>query len=350
MKVLYGVQGTGNGHITRARVMAAAFESAGIEVDWVFSGRDRNRLFDMEVFGDYRVCRGLTFQVNNGRIDLRRTMNETSMPAFWRESRSMDVRGYDRVVTDFEPVVAWSARRQGVPCIGIGHQYAFQQPIPKAGQSLVADTIMRWFAPVTVGLGVHWYHFDADILPPIIEPVSRPVPGDPARTLVYLPFENSWRILALLNHLGSAPFVMHCGDIPPGRYANVMVRGFSREGFKQSLSGCGSVICNAGFELASEALAMGKRILVKPLRGQMEQASNALALESLGLGSVTRQFSTDAITTFLRTGERRLVRYPDVAAEVVDWLVHYPHRPLRDVVERLWARVEFPQNRDRKVA
>jgi UDP:flavonoid glycosyltransferase YjiC (YdhE family) len=35
MKILYGVQGTGNGHITRARIMAKAFADAGVQVDWV---------------------------------------------------------------------------------------------------------------------------------------------------------------------------------------------------------------------------------------------------------------------------------------------------------------------------
>jgi UDP:flavonoid glycosyltransferase YjiC (YdhE family) len=39
MKILYGVQGTGNGHITRARAMAAEMHAAGVEVDFVFSGR-----------------------------------------------------------------------------------------------------------------------------------------------------------------------------------------------------------------------------------------------------------------------------------------------------------------------
>jgi len=36
MKILYGVQGTGNGHLTRARVMAKACKEKGIEVDWIF--------------------------------------------------------------------------------------------------------------------------------------------------------------------------------------------------------------------------------------------------------------------------------------------------------------------------
>ena len=37
MKILYGVQGTGQGHISRARAMADAFRNLDVEIDWLFS-------------------------------------------------------------------------------------------------------------------------------------------------------------------------------------------------------------------------------------------------------------------------------------------------------------------------
>ena len=62
MKLLYGVQGTGNGHIARARIMAAALaERDDISVDFVFTGRAPERYFDMDVFGQYRTYTGLSF-------------------------------------------------------------------------------------------------------------------------------------------------------------------------------------------------------------------------------------------------------------------------------------------------
>mgnify|MGYP000683759836 CR=1 FL=1 len=55
MKILYGIQATGNGHISRSRVMAKYFAQAGIEVTYLISGREQSELFDMEIFGDY-IC------------------------------------------------------------------------------------------------------------------------------------------------------------------------------------------------------------------------------------------------------------------------------------------------------
>ena len=44
------------------------------------------------------------------------------------------------------------------------------------------------------------------------------------------------------------------------------------------------MISNAGFELLAECLHMRIPILVKPVKGQMEQHSNACALQQLGWG------------------------------------------------------------------
>ena len=75
MKILYGVQGTGNGHIARARIMAAAMaERDDIEVDFVFSGRAADDYFDMECFGEYRTFSGLTFATRKGQVSQWETL------------------------------------------------------------------------------------------------------------------------------------------------------------------------------------------------------------------------------------------------------------------------------------
>ena len=55
MRILYGVQGTGNGHISRCRSVAEALARKGVEVDYLLSGRPANGYFDMQAFGHYRA-------------------------------------------------------------------------------------------------------------------------------------------------------------------------------------------------------------------------------------------------------------------------------------------------------
>lgn len=340
MKILYGVQATGNGHITRARVMQQAFAARGVQVDYVFSGRAADKLFDMEPFGAFTIRKGLTFAVQSGRIDYLKTLWQADLVTLWRDMRELNVQDYDMVITDFEPITAWAARWAGKPCIGLGHQYAFRFPIPKAHDSWLARQVMRWFAPASISFGAHWHHFGAPILPPLIQVANVAQSVDPDRVLVYLPFEDTDHVMALLEPLENYLFDVFTDGKAPGLYGHIRVHPFGRNSFQQCLQQCESVICNAGFELASEALHMGKRILVKPVHGQMEQASNALALAQLGYGAAMDHLSTERIADWLSTAPVVQVSYPDVAAAVAGWIVEGRWTAPDELSAQLWRTVE----------
>ncbi|ODA35339.1 hypothetical protein A8L45_04015 [Veronia pacifica] len=165
MKILYGVQGTGNGHISRARAMARAFaDLPDVEVDFLFSGRDPEKYFDMEIFGDYQTRTGMTFITHAGNVSILRTAIHNKPLTLLKEINSLDVTGYDLVVSDFEPVSAWAARRQNIPSLAISHQAAFSFDVPKRGEGFLDAQIMKYFAPTEHKIGLHWYHFDNPIL------------------------------------------------------------------------------------------------------------------------------------------------------------------------------------------
>ncbi|MGO2514048.1 MJ1255/VC2487 family glycosyltransferase [Marinomonas polaris] len=336
MKILYGVQGTGNGHITRARAMAAEMHAAGVEVDFVFSGRPPEDYFDMAVFGNYRTFQGLSFVARNGQLDLYATCKSANFYKLYRDIRSIDTRGYDLVITDFEPIVAWAAKRQGVPCVGFGHQYAFKYDIPRYKKNFIAQWIMSNFAPAATQLGAHWHHFGHPILPPLIHAQQIKNMADPEQVLVYLPFENSEAVLDWLDGVPNYRFRLHCKDIEPGVYGNIEVFPFGREVFQKNLGECESVLCNAGFELNSEALQLGRRILAKPLKGQIEQHSNAIALDFLGIAKTSDVLNSQVIKEWLETSRVVQISYPNVARAVVAWLQSSNDISVSDLCESLW--------------
>jgi uncharacterized protein (TIGR00661 family) len=352
MKILYGVQGTGNGHITRARAMAAEMHAAGFKVDFVFSGRPPEDYFDMAVFGDYRTFQGLSFFARNGQLDLYSTCKNAHFFMLYRDIRALDTRGYDLVITDFEPIVAWAAKRQGVPCIGFGHQYAFKYDIPRYKKNIIAQWIMSNFAPAGTQLGAHWHHFGYPILPPLIHAQEMKNISDPDQVLVYLPFENSEAVLDWLDGVPNYHFRFHCKDIEPGIYGNVEVFPFGRELFQKNLSECESVLCNAGFELNSEALQLGRRILAKPLKGQIEQYSNAIALDLLGIAKTSDVLNSQIIQDWLETSRVVQISYPNVARAVVAWLQSNNDTSMVDLCESLWQQtpnvrgIDFTYNKD----
>lgn len=340
MKVLFGVQATGNGHITRARSLAPELAKLGVDVQWLFSGREPDQFFDMDVFGDYIVRQGMTFVTKAGKLNPVKTIQNARIGLLYKEIKSLDIEQYDLVVTDFEPVSAWAAKRAGVRSIGIGHQYAFRHQIPVANETAAAKAIMRWFAPADTEVGLHWHHFQQPILPPLIEPEAA-CAAPLERVLVYLPFECGKQVLAMLQ-AQPAQFEYFCGDLTPGVYGNVTVHGFSRTNFKAVLHQCGSVLCNAGFELASEALQLGRRILVKPVHGQMEQCSNAAALEQLGYGSVMTTLDANKVSAWLTSQQAVAVSYPNVAHAIAQWIANGATDSVEELANQLWTDSRLP--------
>jgi uncharacterized protein (TIGR00661 family) len=336
MKILYGVQGTGQGHISRARAMARALDRHRVDVTWLFSGRNREALFDMGPFGNFEHRRGLTFTTRGGRLRYLATVSDNNIIEFLRDRRELDLSIYDAVVTDFEPVSAWAARRAGVRCIGIGHQYAFADDTPRASHNWLGHQIMRRFAPANVTLGLHWHPYSGSILPPILDlPDLIPVKG--AFILVYLPFEDQDGVTRLLQRFPGQQFVQYSAKISDSVCANVLRRRACIKHFKQHLATCSAVICNSGFELISECLQWGKPILTRPLAGQVEQLSNALALQQLGYATVTESLSEAVLARWLRgpTIAPR-IRFPDVADTLACWLAAGAAASPASLAERLW--------------
>jgi uncharacterized protein (TIGR00661 family) len=338
MKILYGVQGTGNGHLTRSRVMAKHFAAAGADVSYVFSGRDQHKYFDMEAFGDNcRYYRGLTFTTVAGKVRYFKTVVDNNIFQLLKDIRALDVSAYDLVITDFEPVSAWAGKLANKPVLGVGHQFAFDHDIPTVGANPAAKLVMKYFAPVKTGLGLHWHHFNQPILPPIVDEMATATHKQANKVVVYLPFEDRQQVMALLKQLPEYRFYLYAPNVEDGDEFNVRLRKTCLEGFQRDLHDASAVICNAGFELVSECLQLGTPVLVKPLAGQMEQLSNAAALKQLGFGDSMEELDLNTINHWLASKPRVDAQgYPNVAAAIVDWILSGQLGGRQALAKQLW--------------
>ncbi|MEL4274723.1 MJ1255/VC2487 family glycosyltransferase [Shewanella xiamenensis] len=342
MRILYGVQGTGNGHLSRARVMAKALVEHNIQVDFLFSGRKPEDFFDMECFGDYRVQEGMTFATHSGRVNITQTVKQNCSLSLLKDIQALDLSCYDLVLNDFEPVSAWAARRQGVPSIGISHQAALTHPVPKLGSTWLNELLLNYFAPVDVALGCHWHHFGFPILPPFVEVDVSPIEHT-HQILVYLPFEEADVIADFFKPFTDYQFLVYHAKQPKAPLADhIQWYGFNRDGFKQHLASCGGVIGNAGFELASEALTLGKKLLVKPLIGQFEQLSNVAALQLLGAGDSMMSLDISAVKRWLKAASPNPIAYPQVGDALVKWIGNGQWQNTTPLCADLWSQVKLP--------
>lgn len=338
MKILYGVQATGNGHINRSREVVSALKKAGHSVSVIFSGRDPRRLWDVDAFQPYSAYKGLTFEVSRGRVDYIKTLKKSGPLRFIRDLHGVNPASFNLVITDFEPLSAWFAKRHGIPSIGLGRQYAFRYPIPRPRGNILARIILKLFAPARYSIGLHYHHFNQPILPPIISNLTNEgIRDDQEKILVYLPFEEDGDVRRLLEPFREFHFFYYTSIDKPFRDKHISFLPFSRAGFVEDLKRCSGVICNAGFTLTSEALHLGKKLLVRPLAGQMEQASNALALQQLHLGTVMWSLDKPAVEKWLAYPPAQPLNYPDSVRDIVKWIGEGMWYSTRELVRRVWS-------------
>lgn len=340
MKIFYGVQGTGNGHITRARNMAQELAAAGIEVDFLFTGRKAEDYFDMQVFNAYQTRQGLTFAVQKGDVNYLNTARQSNFKQFFADKAALDLSAYDLVISDFEPLTSWAAKAQDKTVLGIGHQYAFDYAIPKQGYNPMAASILKHFAPVTVGIGLHWQHFGQPILPPVIDTTDINTTLQDNKIIVYLPFETLDDIIKLLLPFSAYEFHVYTTDVAVSPAAHIQLKPISRTAFQHDWASARGVISNAGFELASESLRTGKKILAKPLHKQMEQISNAYALKHLGFGTTMFDLDQQVVAHWLQENRALQVTYPNVAARIVEWIKQGMPKLEHDFIASVWDEVD----------
>jgi len=180
--------------------------------------------------------------------------------------------------------------------------------------------ILKFFAPAQRSLGLHWSRFDDAILPPILELRAQLPAVEENKILVYLALDDIDTIVNWLRCVDDVAFYVYCNTKQSVDEGNIHLRPFSRQGFQQDLLACSGVITNAGFELLGEAMHYGKKLLVRPLNGQMEQQCNARALQELGYGKVVQGYDASELRTWLSTQQSAPRPFPNTAKAIAHWL------------------------------
>lgn len=349
MKILYGVQGTGNGHLTRALAMAEALlEHPDIEVQFLISGRAKESLFGVEALGDYMWREGLSFSTRNGKVSVLDTISHNPWWGFWRDVHQLNLDEYDLVMTDFEPVTAWAAKRQKVPCIGLGRQYAFVNEHRSLPVSSLQRAMIKQFAPCDTALGTHWQSLNANTLPPIIQAQQLVGSTQSNRYLVYLPFQSLAEIESLLLQIEDLAPQYHFDVFHPEGVNKVTANATfftpSRTTFKHAFAKAEGVISNAGFGTSSEALSAGKKLLVKPLSGQFEQWANAHCLDAMELGSVSLHLELADVMSWLKSEGSVQLAWPNVAHALAEWLAAGAQTPVHALTASLWQQCQIQRH------
>ncbi len=328
MKILYAVQGTGNGHVSRAMEIVPILKKKA-EVDVMLSGTQSDLELPFEV--KYKL-KGLSFMFGKqGGIDYLNTYLKNKTIRLMKEINKLPVEDYDLVINDFEPVSAWAAKIKNIPIVGLSHQAAVLNP--NAPQPKKSDKVGRFvlnnYAPVKHNYGFHFMHFDSDIYTPVIRSQIRNIKTkNEGHYTVYLPAYDEEKIIKRLSVFEDTKWVVF------SKYAtetllegNVIVHPVDNKMFIKSLATCEGILCGAGFETPAEALFLKKKLMVIPMKSQYEQHCNAAGLAHLGVPVIKslKKKHLPKIGVWLKEGKIIEVDYPDKTEQIIDMILKEYH-------------------------
>ena len=210
MRILYGVQTTGHGHLVRSTPIIRQLRERGHQVDVLLSGPPPDPAWPARIGAPLTTRPGLTFSADGGRIRYVKTALAGApgglSPRCLARTRRQSPTWSSPTTSRSPPGMA---RRRGLRSVGIGHLYAFAWPeVPRARGNFITRNVMDWFAPASIPAGTHWDSFGAPVLPPTVDPEIRSLPRGPVESdliLVYLGFEPLGRLVPLLKQIPAPP-------------------------------------------------------------------------------------------------------------------------------------------------
>jgi uncharacterized protein (TIGR00661 family) len=320
MKVLYAIQGTGNGHLSRAEDIVPYLRKR-CQVDILVSGTQSQLTPSFSI--DYQL-RGMSFMSSKkGKVDIIKTAVNTNFFKFFKEISQFPAKKYDLIISDFEPISAWSAKYHGVKSVELSHQAAVSHPnSPKPiDKHRIGNFILGNYCPSPHKYGFHFESYAPSIFTPVIRENIRELESENrGHYTVYLPAYHDDFIVQTLMHFKAEWHVFSKYATCRYRVNNVWVNPIDANNFTESLRTSEGVLCGAGFELPAEALFLNKKLMVIPMMGQYEQLCNAESLKKIGVVILDKLclLHRRTISSWLLNSHQIVVNYPNRTEQIID--------------------------------
>ena len=323
--ILYGVNGEGSGHSTRAREVISHLRAKGHSVHVASFDRGlRNLCDDFEVTEIY----GLRFAYVNNQVRYRKTMAKNlatvreAARSIKQLSSLVDDWKIQLVITDFEPVTCQVGHHKRLPIISIDNQHCLTNtdlsyPKQYRRDAAVAKLVTRAMVPrADAYLATSFFmpkvkKAGTFLFPPILRQEilqAKSVAGDYALVYVTSPAPALAKLLSGIR----GKFVAY-GFGREGTEGNIVFKAPSLNGFLKDLTSCTAIIANAGFSLVTEALHLAKPYLAIPVKHQFEQIFNAYWLDKMGYGAYWEDLNKERVESFLYNipqYKEKLATYP----------------------------------------
>ncbi len=301
MRIVYGVQSTGKGHLARFAALKPLFDADEHELLVIVSGLDEPPDYFLGSIGSSRCERMTSFHMADdglGGISKRKTAKAfvTNMPellsSLYRGHKLISAFDPDLIVSDFDPITGSPMVAPSVFKVGIGNWAMPRGPqvdrlaglrFERFNVNLAAKLCT---SGVDVLLSCHLYPYDEACLPPILRPdIDDVARANRGHLLVYHSFKGRLEpIAAYARRHKNREIIVYGYESPPLNMPENMHFETNTRRFLSDLATCDTYVGTAGFQSICEAFYLGKKIVVQPIEGHYEQKWNAAKLEELSMG------------------------------------------------------------------
>ncbi len=284
MKILYSVQATGNGHISRAEEVIPELGNYG-EVDVLLSGSNSTLTPSFDV--KYRT-KGLSlFYKKCGRLNHKKLIKNCNIRRIRTEVLELPVEKYDLIINDFDFITSMACKWKNKKSIQLGHQASFvsrNTPRPQK-KSFIGELVLSNYAISNDNFGFHFEKYDRNIFYPIVKKsIINATPSDEGHISIYLPSVNINCMYKTFNWFSDHKFHVFTPQVNRRlEIGNITYFPVDNRKFTTSLIGCHGLVTGGGFETPAEALVLGKKLMCIPIKNHYEQKCNTEALRRKGV-------------------------------------------------------------------
>lgn len=319
MKYMFIIQGEGKGHMTQAIAIKELIESEGHEVSSVLVGTNKKRAIPEFVRSNFD-CRVITMSSpsfvfeKDGGINVWKSIisNVYSFPKYLislrRIHQQINKIKPDVVINFYDPIFG-IYRLIGGKCnksFSIGHQFMFLHPnyvsnksnekkLEMIGAKYFTKLIGYKSKKIALSITEEVPIDGIVIVPPILrEDVFKGKIENDGFVLIYT-MSSGYGKEFLMESPKNVKFEVFTEKFWPSdsdvmEFGNITFNKLDGKKFLEYMKKCEMVVCTAGFETASEASYLGKKVMVIPTKNHSEQYFNGWDFQLNGLAKMRHDF------------------------------------------------------------
>lgn len=309
MRIIYGCNSQGQGHLSKAATLVPLLEARRHEVRVISSGPQPPSIYQ---FNWHRHFAGLPYVLQDGKTNPWQTVRNwaskfpATLASLFELKRMVQEFEPELIISDFEPMTGNPLLSPGCEVVSMCRQVALLDPnIPlppcRTIHQRMTGTMIRCF---TMGATrFHGFHYSPDshrCLPPVIREDLLHYPVVEGKHLFIYNYHHTGKgeIERLLNWSRRRGIPVRAygfpGEISRGLHGNVLMQPSDRSQMMVDLASCRAAIVTSGLTTPLEAFLLKKPVVTVPLEDQWEQYANAWHLELAGMAKMSATWDYDA--------------------------------------------------------